>query len=84
MRNLFAVLLLIAIGAIVGKLALTPFHHVHTAEECRAAYAAARTRTDSVAVSFKPFDDGNRAVDTRCSSVLGVRELSSAQALIGR
>ena len=49
-----------------------------------AAYAAARTRMDSVAVSFKPFDDGNNGVDMRCSSVLAVGQLSSAEELLGR
>jgi hypothetical protein len=84
MQRLAAALLLVAIIALVGTLALSPYHEVHTAEECRAAYAAARSRVDSIAVSFKPFDDGNRAVDTRCSHVLTVREVSTAQSLIGR
>lgn len=84
MRIAIAVALLAALVAVVATLALSPYHHVHTAEECRAAYAAARTRMDSIAVSFKPFDDGNSAVDSRCSSVLGVREVSSAEALLGR
>lgn len=84
MRIAGAILLLVVIVAIVGKLALSPYHHVHTAAECRAAWAAARTHMDSVAVSFKPFDDGNNSVDTRCSSVLTVREVSSSQALLGR
>ncbi|HET9453054.1 MAG TPA: hypothetical protein VFO66_02120 [Gemmatimonadaceae bacterium] len=84
MRIAIAVTLLAAIVAVVAKLALSPYHHVHTAEECRAAYAAARTRMDSVAASFKPFDDGNRSVDMRCSSVLAVGQLSSAEELLGR
>lgn len=84
MRIAIAVTLLAVIVAVVAKLALSPYHHVHTAAACRAAYAAARTHMDSVAVSFKPFDDGNRSVDTRCGSVLAVREVSSAEALLGR
>lgn len=84
MRIAIAITLLAVIVAVVAKLALSPYHHVHTAAECRAAYAAARTHMDSVAVSFKPFDDGSRSVDTRCSSVLAVREVSSAEALLGR
>jgi hypothetical protein len=84
MRIAIAATLLVAIVAVVAKLALSPYHHVHTSAECKAAYAAARTRADSIAVSFKPFDDGNRSVDTRCRSVLAVREVSSAEALLGR
>jgi hypothetical protein len=84
MRIAIAVTLLAAIVAVVAKLALSPYHHVHTAAECKAAYAAARTHMDSVSVSFKPFDDGNRSVDTRCSSVLAVREVSTTEALLGR
>ena len=77
MRFLAAAVLVVAIGAIVAKLALSPFHDVYTTEQCRAAYAAAKTRVDSIAVSFKPFDDDDGAVDRRCSSVLPVREISA-------
>ena len=84
MRKLASIAILIVIAALVGKLALSPYHKVHSAEECRAAYAAARTRVDSVAVSFKPFDDQNRGVDTRCSFVLTIRDISTAERLIGR
>lgn len=84
MRIAIAVTLLAAIVAVVAKLALSPYHHVHTAAECKAAYAAARTHMDSIAVSFKPFDDGNNSVDTRCSSVLAAGAVSSADALLGR
>jgi hypothetical protein len=84
MRKLLSGLIVVLIAAFVGTLALSPYHKVHTAEECRAAYAAARTHADSVAVSFKPFDDGNRAVDMRCSFVLTVRDVSVSDKLIGR
>ena len=84
MRKGLATVLLIAIATVVGKLALSPYHKVHTADECRAEYAAARTRADSVAISFKPFDDGNRSVNMRCSFVLTVRDVSASERLIGR
>lgn len=78
MRYAVAAVILVAIVAVVAKLALSPYHRVLTAEECRAAFAEATTHADSVAVSFMPFDDGDNAVDRRCSSVLTVRELSTA------
>ena len=84
MRKLMSIAILVVITIVVAKLALSPYHKVHTAEECRAAYAAASTRIDSIAVSFKPFDDHNRSVDTRCSFVLTVRDVSTTERLIGR
>lgn len=78
MKYAVAAAVLVAIVAVVAKLALSPYHHVMTAEECRAAFAEATTHADSVAVSFMPFDDGDNSVDKRCSSVLTVRELSAA------
>lgn len=84
MQRVAAAALLVAIVALVAKLALSPYHRVHTAEECHAALAVARTRVDSIAVSFKPFDDGNRGVDLRCSHVLTIRDVSTTHALLGR
>lgn len=79
MRIVLSGMLVVVIGALVARLALAPYHQVLTADECRAAYAGARSHADSVAVSFKPFDDGDNAVDRRCATVLTVREISAAE-----
>jgi hypothetical protein len=81
MRYAASAVLVLAMVALVTKLVLAPFHHVYTADECRAAYAEARTSMDSIAVDFKPFDDGDNAVDTRCKAVRPIRALSSSDIL---
>lgn len=73
-----AILLVAAIATLGVKLALAPFHHVNTVEECRAAYAQARTLADTARVDFRPFDDNDNAVDTRCSATRAIRSISSA------
>ena len=81
MKVAAAVLLMAAIVVLSVKLALAPYHRVYSAKECEAAYARARTHTETIAVDFKPFDDRNNAVDTRCSMVRGTRALSSSDIL---
>lgn len=81
MKTAAAVVLMAAIAVISVKLALAPYHHVYTAKECEAAYARASTRAETIAVDFKPFDDRNNSVDTRCSMVRGIRALSSSDIL---
>ncbi len=83
MKYALSAFLILAITAITAKLALAPFHDVYTADECRAAYARARTHAETIAVDFTPFDDHDNSVDTRCSSVRYVRALSAAD-LLGR
>ena len=78
MKIVAAALIVLAIAAISAKLALAPFHDVLTADDCRAAYAKARTHAETVAVDFKPFDEGDRSVNTRCSMTRTFRELSSS------
>lgn len=83
MKIAAAGVLILAIVVLGAGLALAPFHHVHTADECRAAYAKARTHADTVAVDFKPLRDGDGRLTRRqrCMSVRGVHAVSSLDVL---
>lgn len=70
----------LVIGVLVSKLALAPFWDRYNAEECRKAYAEARTRMDTVKVDFRP--SGSSRSRSRCSEVRGV-SIDSAHQLPG-
>lgn len=55
MKILASAGLVIAIGILVLKLALAPFHERYDERECRQAYARARTLADTIAADFRPY-----------------------------
>jgi hypothetical protein len=63
--------LLIAITVLITKLALSPFYARYDAEECRAAYARARTLADSLRVDLHPYASRLRGRNPRCGEVRG-------------
>jgi hypothetical protein len=74
-----AAVLVLGIVVLVSKLALAPVQGVHTAAECRGAYAKAQTRSDSNAVDFLSFPDpAGRHITRRCHEV----QLEASTAII--
>lgn len=65
----FAFLLVVGLGALVAKLALSPLYPRYTAAECREAYARARSAADTHRVDLHPYDPTRRAVTHRCGEV---------------
>ena len=59
---------LIALAVLVSRLAIGPVHGVSSADDCKRAYANAKTRADSVSVATLSFPDPARQpVTRRCS-----------------
>jgi hypothetical protein len=64
-----SIALLLLLTAFVMKLALSPLYARYDTDECRRAYASARTRSDTVRVDFHPHAPPSGARNQRCSVV---------------
>lgn len=69
MKVLASVALVILIGVVLVKLVLSPFYERYDADECREAYARARTRADTVAVDFHPYSSPRGGRNPRCGEI---------------
>jgi hypothetical protein len=77
-KQLIASLVLIAvIGGIVLFLSLAPLHRVYDADECRDAYARARSVTDTAQVDLHRYAALPGAPYRRCGELRGVHADSS-------
>lgn len=75
LRHTGVAALVLGIVALVSTLALAPVHGVHSAAECREAYAKAVTRQDSISVGFASFpDSAGRNISHRCNEVLPLND----------
>ena len=78
-KSLASVVLLLALAAIGVALAGAPLHRRYTADECRAAYAGARSQTDSAHIDLRRYVPRSGALSNRrCGEVRAVAIDSSA------
>jgi hypothetical protein len=80
LRHTGVAALVLGIVALVSTLALAPVHGVHSAAECREAFAKAVTRQDSISVDYASFpDSAGRNISHRCNEVLPLAERALGQ-----
>jgi hypothetical protein len=72
MKVLASIVVTIAIGVFVLKLATAPLYARYDADQCRRAYARARTHTDSAMVDLHPYKGSPPGVDHRCGETRAV------------
>jgi hypothetical protein len=69
MRILLAAALVLAIGALVVKLAAAPLYARYDAEECRRAYSRSGTLADTARVDLHPYAATSGPKNRRCGEV---------------
>lgn len=83
MKVLVSVALVIMIAVLAALLATAPLHERYSEQQCRDAYARARTRLDTVAVDFKPLAN-RRGNNPRCRELRIARPSDAAEILARR
>lgn len=69
-RFVGGVIVVLLLAVLASRLALGPIHAVRNAAGCERAYADARTRTDSLSVTFLSFpDSAGRQIRHRCGEL---------------
>ena len=69
LKRVASVALVIVAAVLIAKLALAPLYTRYDANQCREAYARARTRADTVAVDFRPYKSPYGGRNPRCGEV---------------
>lgn len=77
LKALASVALVVLIGALAVKLALAPLYQRYSAEQCRQAYASARTRADTIAVDFRPYASPLGGRNPRCGQTRVAAEITA-------
>ena len=79
-KQLIASLVLITvIGGVVLFLSLAPLHRVYDADECREAYARARSATDTAHVDLHRYAAPAGSPNRRCGELRGVQGDTSSK-----
>jgi hypothetical protein len=73
-----AVGLAVIIIVVIAKLAAAPLYARYDERQCRAAYADARTRQDTVAVDLHPYASRRKSRNARCGEVRTVAVVSDS------
>jgi len=71
--------LVVAIGALVLKLAVAPLYKMYDAEECHGAYARAHSRADTARVDLHPFAAPSDPRNGRCGEVRALQASTPAE-----
>lgn len=78
-KSLASAVLLLALAAIGVALAGAPLHRRYSAEECKAAYAKAKSHTDTAHIDLRRYVPRSGALtDRRCGEVRAVVADSAA------